>query len=64
MEVREIFPVVTSVSCDLNLDKFSFCAGGGSGDNLAESVESSFKEYGQSELNLNLYSCTYSSVLA
>lgn len=51
MDMHE-FPVVTSVSYDLNLDKFSFCAGGGSGDNLAESVESSFKEYGQSELNL------------
>lgn len=51
MDMHE-FPVVTSISYDLNLDKFSFCAGGGSGDNLAESVESSFKEYGQSELNL------------
>ncbi|MGN9067460.1 YcaO-like family protein [Ligilactobacillus agilis] len=48
------FPVITTISYDNSLDKFSFCAGGGLGDDLIESVESSFKEYGQSELNLKL----------
>lgn len=48
------FPVITTISCDDRLEKFSFCAGGGAGAELIESIESSFKEYGQSELNLKL----------
>ena len=46
------YPVVTSTSFDKNLTKFSFCAGGGVGSDLSSAIESSFKEYGQSELNL------------
>lgn len=48
----EAYPVVTTVSFDEDLSKFSFCAGGGVGASLTEAVESSFREYGQSELNL------------
>ncbi|MCU7558630.1 YcaO-like family protein [Macrococcus capreoli] len=46
------FPVVTTVSYNDDLEKFSFCAGGGVGSSIEDAVESSFKEYGQSELNL------------
>lgn len=48
----EEYPVITTVSFDENLRKFSFCAGGGVGSSLTQALESSFKEYGQSELNL------------
>jgi len=48
----ESYPVVTTVSFDDHMRKFSFCAGGGVGATLTEAVESSFREYGQSELNL------------
>lgn len=57
MDIHEI-PVVTAVSFDEELKKFSFCAGGGSSDSIEGSVESAFREYGQSELNLrNLFYC-------
>lgn len=57
VDIPEI-PVVTAISFDEELHKFSFCAGGGSGDTVEEAVESAFREYGQSELNLrNLFYC-------
>lgn len=57
MDIHEI-PVITSISFDEELRKFSFCAGGGSGDIVEEAIESAFREYGQSELNLrNLFYC-------
>lgn len=57
MDIHEV-PVVTSISFDEELDKFSFCAGGGSGDTVEDAIESAFREYGQSELNLrNLFYC-------
>lgn len=46
------FPVVTALSYDQDITKFSFCAGGGVDSTLETAVESSFREYGQSELNL------------
>lgn len=48
----DAYPVVTTVSFDTDLRKFSFCAGGGVGPSLTHAVESSLREYGQSELNL------------